>query len=294
VAFQTVDFFVLDTTPQQSPISGVVVKVLSQNGTIVFGLAETDANGHAGFLLPDGATYQIRTFKFSVSFTNPQLFTVPSGQAASFNIAGILVTPPVPNDVRLCTAFGYFRDITGAPNNGLRIQFIAEFDPVWVDGAGVLKERTEVRTDKNGYAQINLFRCAKYECTIAGEEDVARKIRVPDLPNVNLPDLIFPIVSSVVTTPPGPAFTISVGQELQIGLDVFASDGENLGTAIGDVIYSTSNQSIASYSVYKTGMTLIGVGPGTAFIYLKRANRSIVHIPDVGISGQPLVVTVLP
>ncbi len=272
---------------------GVVVKVLSQSGAIVWGLSETDANGHAGFLLPDGATYQLRFFKFSVSFTNPQLIAIPSGQAASFNIAGTLVAPPVPNDVRLCTAFGFFRDITGAPNNGLRIQFIAEFDPVWVDGAGVLKERTEVRTDANGYAQVNLFRCAHYGCTIAGEEDITRKIRVPDLPNVNLPDLIFPIVSSVVITPPGP-FSISVGQELMIGLEVYASDGECLGTAIGDVIYSTSNQNILGYTVYKMGMTLIGVGPGTAQICMRRANRSVVHLPDTGISGQPFTVVVTP
>jgi hypothetical protein len=294
VAFQAVDLFISDTTPQHNPVSGVTVKVLSTDGTIVFGLTATDANGHAGFLLPDGATYQVRFFKFSVSFTNPQLITVPAGQAAAFNIPATLVTPPVPNDIRLCTAFGFFRDITGAPNNGLRIQFIAEFDPLWVDGAGVLKERNEVRTDKNGYAQINLFRHARYECTIAGEEDLVRKIAVPDLPNCNIVDLIFPIVASLVTTPPGPAFTITVGQEMPLGLKVYASDGECLGSGIGDIIYSTSDQSVLSYNVYRDGLTLIGVGPGTAQLCARRADRSIVHIPDLPIAGQPLIVTVLP
>jgi hypothetical protein len=291
--FQTVDLYINDTTPQKNPISGVTVKVLSTDGKIVFGLTETDENGHAGFLLPDRATYQARFFKFSVSFTNPQLLVIPSGQGASFNISGQIVCPPVPNDIRLCTAFGFFRDITGAPQTNADIQFIARFDPVYVDGAGVLKERVRVRSNRQGYVQVNLFRHAHYECTIAGEEDITRKIRVPDTPNVNINDLIFPVVATAVTSPAGP-FSISVGQELPIGLQVFASDGECLDTAIGDVIYSTSDQSILSYTVYKRGMTLIGVGPGTAQVNMCRADRSVKRIPDLPIAGQPIVVVVTP
>jgi hypothetical protein len=296
MAYQTVDFYINDTTPQKNPVAGVTVKILSVDGTIVYGLTTTDVNGHAGFLLPDSQSYQARFFKFSVSFINPQLFAVlptplTPPQTNSFNILAEIVVPPVPNDPRLCTAFGYFRDITGAPQRNADIQFIARFDPTLVDGAGVLKERKRIRSDKNGYCQVNLFRNAHYDCTIAGEEDITRKIRVPDAPNVNLPDLIFPVVESVITTPPGP-FSISVGQELMIGLLVYASDGECLGTAICDVLYSTSNQSVLSFNIYKDGMTLIGVGPGVAQINMRRANRSIVHIPDTPILGQPLVVIV--
>jgi hypothetical protein len=298
MAFQTVDFYINDTTPQKNPVSGVTVKILSTDGTIVYGLTTTDVNGHAGFLLPDSINYQARFFKFSVSFTNPQLFTVyptplQPGQSNAFNISAELVPPPVPNDPRLCTAFGFFRDITGAPQRNADIQFIARFDPTLVDGAGVLKERKRIRSDKYGYCQVNLFRNAHYDCTIAGEEDITRKIRVPDQPNVNLPDLIFPVVESVVTTPAGP-FSISVGQELMIGLKVYASDGECLGSGITDVLYSTSNDNVLGFTIYRDGMTLIGVGPGTAQINMRRANRSIVRIPDCPIQGQPLVVVVTP
>lgn len=292
MAFQTVDFYINDTTPQKNPVSGVTVKILSSNGSIVFGLTTTDQYGHAGFLLPDGQSYQARFFKFSVSFTNPQLFTVPAGQAASFNVAAELVNPPVPNDPRLCTAFGFFRDVTGAPQRNAEVQFIARFDPVWVDGAAVLKERKVIRSDRDGYCQVNLFRNAHYDCTVVGEEDITRKIRVPDQPNVNLADLIFPVVERVVTTPTGPAFSLSVGQEMQIGFLAYASDGECLGSGVGDIIFSTSNQSVASYSIYKDGLTLIGVGVGQAEICMKRADRSIVRIPDCPIQGQPFIVTV--
>jgi hypothetical protein len=294
MAFQTVDFYINDTTPQALPVANVVLKILSTDGTIVFGYTNTDQSGHAGFLLPDGQNYQARFFKFGVSFTNPQLFTVPSGSAAAFNIAAQLVSPPVPTDARLCTAFGFFRDITGAPQRNADIQFIARFSPVWVDGAGVLKERRTVRSDHRGYCEVNLFRFAHYDCTIAGEEDITRRIRVPDQPNVNLPDLIFPVVESVVASPPGPVFTVSVGQELMIGLSAYASDGEDLGSGRGDIIFESSNNNVLGFTIYRDGMTLIGVGQGTAQICMRRADRSVVRIPDVPITGQPFVVTVTP
>lgn len=294
MAFQTVDLYVNDTTPQKNPVSGVVVKVLSTDGKLVFGQVATDSSGHAGFLLPDGTTYQARFFKFGVSFTNPQLFTVPSGQAASFNIPAQLITPPVPTDARLCTAFGFFRDITGAPQSDLEMQFISKFDPTWVDGSGVVKERVKVFTDKKGYAEINLFRLGHYECTVVGEEDITRCIKVPDQPNVNLPDLIFPIVQSVVTSPSGPAFSVGVGQSVLIGITVYGSDGENLGSGQGDVIYSSSNLNVLGFGISKLGLTLMGVAPGVVMVTLTRSNKSIVHIPDLPIQGSPFVVTVTP
>ena len=298
MSFEATDFFVNDTSPLQNPVSGVTVKILSPDGRIVFGQTVTDSNGHAGFLLPSGQNYQARFYKFQVGFTNPQLFTVlPSplttGQSNSFNISADILTPPVATDQRLCVAYGYFRDITGAPQRDVEIHIIGKFDPVWLDGAGVVKERVIVRTDDNGYVQVNLIRCAMYDVTIQGEEDITRHIAVPMAPNVNIADLIFPIVSQIVTTPPGP-YTISVGQELSVVFDVLSSDGNDLGTGYGDVIVSTSNSDVLGYSWSPVGLVLIGVSPGTAQINVVRADQSIVHIPDPGIAGQPLLVTVTP
>jgi hypothetical protein len=296
VSFEAVDFYVNDSTPSANPVAGVVVKILSQNGSQVFSQVTTDASGHAGFLLPSGATYQARFYKFAVSFTNPQLFTVyPSplapGQSNAFTVIATLITPPVPTDARLCTAFGYFRDVTGAPQAYVEIHIIAEFDPVWVEGAAVVKERVIIRTDENGYVQVNLFRCGHYLCTIQGEEDVTRKLVVPDAPNVNLPDLIFPIVSQIVLNPPGP-FTVPHGTEQTVQMTVYGSDGENLRQGIGDILIHSSDPTILSWSLSHAGLIIIGIAPGQAQLTVKRANRSIVHIPDPGISGQPILVTV--
>lgn len=298
MSYEAVDFYVNDATPMQNPVSGVVVKITSQDGKITYSQGSTDAAGHAGFMLPSGLTYQARFYKFAVGFINPQLFTVlPSplaaGQTNTFSVVAQILTPPVPTDARLCTCYGYFRDITGAPQSNVEIHFIAKFDPVWLDGAGVLKERVIIRTDEKGYAQVNLIRNGQYDCTIQGEEDIVRHISVPDAPNVNLPDLIFPVVSSLVLTPPGP-YTVQAGQELAIGFVVMGSDGENLGVGYGDILITTSDNDILGYAYTRAGLTLIGIKAGTAQLNVVRADQSIVRIPDTGIANQPLLVTVTP
>lgn len=292
MSFEPVDFFVLDTSPGRVPVSGAYVKVLSADGKLVYSAGSTDADGHVGFLLPSDIPFQMRAYKFATSFKQPLLFTVLSApQTNTFDVSASTVAPPTPNDARLCTAFGYFRDITGAPHAGVEIHVIGQFNPVWVEGAGVLKERVILRTDDAGYVQVNLFRNAKYDVVIQGEEDLVRHIAVPDAPNVNLVDLIFPIVKEVICTPPGP-YALAVGEELAVGLRIIGSGGEDLGMGFGDVMYSTSDGNVLNYTVSAVGLTLVGVGPGTASINIKRADLSIVHIPDPGVSGQPLVATV--
>ena len=301
MSFEAVDVYVLDSTPQQNPLVGVTVKVLSQDGTQVFTQGATDTSGHVGFLLPSapgGTVYQLRMYQFGTSFTQPQYITVlpsplPAGVSNSFDITGTVMQPPTANDIRLCVAAGFFRDMTGAPQCNLQIHFIGKFDPLWVDGAAVLKERVVISTDKRGWAQVNLFRNAQYNVTIQGEEDITRTITVPDQPSVNMADLIFPIVQEVVLTPP-PPYTLVAGTTLTVGIEVIASDGENLGTGVGNVMYSTTDQGIVAFILnQQAGQLTLQAGlPGEAQIVLKRADCSIVHLPYAPIAGQPIDVTV--
>ena len=302
MSYESVDVYVLDSTPQQNPLVGVVVKVLSQDGTQTFTTGTTDTAGHVGFMLPsnppDGTVYQLRAYRFGTSFTLPQFITVlsdplPPGVLNAFNMTGTLVQPPHANDIRLCVASGYFRDMTGAPQRGLQIHFIGKFDPLWVDGSAVLKERVVITSDKRGYTQVSLFRNAQYNVTIQGEEDITRVITVPDQNNVNMADLIFPIVQEVVLDPP-PPYSIAAGASLVVGIQVIASDGQNLGTAPGDVMYSTTDQGVVGFTLNpRLRQITVQAGlPGTAQIVLKRANRSIVHLPYAPIAGQPINVTV--
>ena len=304
MSFEAVDVYVQDSTPEHSPLVGVTVKVLSQDGTQTFTLGVTDSAGHVGFLLPssppDGTTYQLRAYQFGTSFTLPQYFTVlptplQPGQTNAFTVIGTICQPPDANDIRLCVASGYFRDTTGAPQSNLQIHFIAKFDPLWVDGAAVLKERVVISTDRRGWAQVNLFRNAQYDCTIQGEEDITRTITVPDQANVNMADLIFPIVEEIILTPP-PPYTLSANTSLVVGVQVIATNGQDLGTGYGDVRYSTTDQGVVGFAVNEKlrQLTLLAGNPGVAQILVKRSNRSIVHLPYSPVTGQPVSITVTP
>ena len=92
MSFEAVDVYVLDSTPQQSPLAGVTVKVLSQDGTQAFTQGATDSSGHVGFLLPSaspgGTVYQLRMYQFGTSFTQPQYVTIDELQAQGRGVAG--------------------------------------------------------------------------------------------------------------------------------------------------------------------------------------------------------------
>ena len=290
-----VDIYVNDTTPLAGPVAGVAVKVTSRDGTTFFSQGITDSSGHAGFLLPDSTTYQIRLYKFQVSFVNPQLIAVqPSPATNSFTFSAQLLTPPISKDSRICVAYGFFRDITGAPLANELVHFIPKFMPAWVDGSAVLGGTIIKRTDEKGYMQIDLFRHAHYDCLVEGEEDLTRYIKVPDAPNVNLPDLLFPVVSMIEWNPMQGSYTLQAGKQLTVGFQVYASDGECLGPAAGQIRWHNSDQGVVGIAPGRDTVTFSGGTPGTATVRVTRADHSIVHIPDCGVVNGEITIVVTP
>lgn len=288
MSYEPVDIYLLDRTALANPVPGVVVKVLNQQGTLIFGQALTDASGKASFLLPSDAAYQLRFFKQQVNFTNPLFISVQQAPTLnSFNILCEPFTPPISTDPRLCIASGFFRRPDGSPAANVDIHFIAKFDPVLLDGDAVLVERVIIRTDKTGYAQVSLIRFAQYDTTIEGFEDCNRIINVPDLATVNLPDLLFPTVAQI-TFSPAPPFNVPLNDILLVTPTVVTSDGRVLdGTATGDVNWSSSDLNTLGIAVGPTQITLIGVAAGSANLQATRGDQTIVKIPDSGITGVP-------
>lgn len=294
MSYVPVNVKVIDSDPQQSPIAGVTVAVLTIDGKSVVTLAVTDGFGVANFLLPPD-NYQLRFYKQQVNFRRAVAMQVQDAPAVNdFIISAQSFVPPISLDQRLCVGYGLFRDVTGAPAANLEIQFIAKFMPLWLEGAGLLSERKAVRTDKNGMVQINLIRCGKYDVVIQGYEDNIRQIDVPDEPNVNIPDLIFPIVSQVVFNPAGP-YTLTIGTDLLVTPTAYSSDENPLSPTdmMGNVQWSTDDPTIAAVIPAAGTLTLRGFAPGQTMLRATRIDQTIVHIPDPGIAGQPVLITVL-
>lgn len=293
MAYVPVNVKVVDSDPQQTPIAGVTVAVLSIDGRTVLTTAATDGFGVAEFLLDIG-NYQLRFYKQQVNFRRAVAVQVLDTPAINdFVVSGQSFIPPICLDQRLCVGYGFFRDVTGAPAANLEIQFIAKFMPLWLEGAGLLSERRAVRTDKTGYVQINLIRCAQYDVVIQGYEDNIRQISVPDEPNVNIPDLVFPIVSQIVFNPAGP-YSLVVGVDQVVTPTVYSSDENTLSAieVMSQVQWSVDDPTVAVVLPAAGTLTLRGLAPGSTTLRATRLDQTIVHIPDPGILGQPVPITV--
>lgn len=291
MSFENVDVYIKDSL-HGDPISGVVVRVYSENGKIFYTQATTNNDGLAAFLL-NNQTYQLRFYKQHVALPNPRYIEVLEApvlpQSNVFDVVADLVVPPVATDPRLCTVYGHFRRPDGSPAVNVDIHFIAKFKPLLLDGAALVTERTTTRTDKDGYVQINLVRCGKYDVTVQGIEDEQRLISVPDAPNVHLPALLFPVVERVTFDVVQP-WGVAVGQEIYVTPTVYGSDGNKL--EFYDVLWSSSDTNVLAVLCAGGVLTLRGLAAGTASLVGRRADQTIVRIPDTPIQGVPAAVTV--
>jgi hypothetical protein len=294
-SYQSVDVVVKDNTALKKPVEGVLVRVFDEQHVNFITEATTDVDGRAGFTLFT-QKYNLRFYKFGVQVPQPQAFEVLEGVGVpvvqTFDVTATTFVPPIANDPRLCRASGYFRDVTGAPHAWLDIHIIGQFEPILLEGAGVLNERREIRTDEDGFACIDLIRCAQYLATIQGHEDQQREIKVPDTPSVNLPDLLFPVVEEVSFDISGP-HSLSVGDTLVLTPNVMSSDRvELVGTGTGDMVWSSSDGAVLKVVVGQTTLELTALAAGSAELQAARRDKTIIRIPDTPIQGVPVPVVV--
>jgi len=289
-SYQSVDVYVKDSTPAESPVAGMMVRVFGTSGNF-FTQDTTDADGHVGFTLWS-QDYDLRFYQFGSQVTQPQRITVSETDPNVFDVQATVFEHPVAVDPRLCRASGYFRTIAGAPHRNVDIHFIGEFDPILLEGAAVLSERVAIRTDGDGYACIDLIRGANYLVTVQGYENCQRRISVPDLPSVNLPSLLFTVVEEITFYPAAP-FSLSVGSSLELTPTVIGTNKVPLvGTASGDLLWSSSDETVFTVSVEPDYLVLLGIAAGTAELSAAPLDTSIISVPAVGIQGVPQTVTV--
>lgn len=293
---ETVQISVVDDSVGSDSVDGVVVRVYDATGTTLITQATTGdvLSGAVEFTLngdDPAVLYQLRFYIAGGAIPSPQYIEVysppalaPTG-ANNFEITAELLDLPTSANPRLCRASGYIWRADGRPNKGVDVAFIPCFRPLVVDGHGILGERVNVRTDANGYIQVDLLRSGLYLVTIESLEDTQRQIVVPDRASINIMHLLFPIIGAVAYDPAGP-FTVSVGSSLELTPTITATDFRVLeGTAHEDVVYSTDDPSIASVEIRSDKVVIYGIAAGTTTLRVSRRDTSIVYIPDPGIDG---------
>lgn len=305
MALETVQITLLDTQVVPQPIDGVMVRVFDATGTtlITEGVTGGVTPGVVEFTLPGDVAplqYSVRTMKTGVSILSPQAIEVYSPASGSptgtntFQLVGTVATLPVALNPRLCRASGYFYDAAGRPLPGVDMHFIPQFDPLIVDDLGILGERVVARTDKTGWVQIDLWRNGIYQVMVQNQEELRRDVVVPDRNSALLMNLLFPVVALVEYTPAGP-YTLAVGAELTLTPKVTGSDFRVLeNNGFEDLLYEIEDTAVATLT-YQSDKTLIlrGGAAGATSLTASRLDLTVVVVPDPGISGTPVAITVL-
>lgn len=290
MSFEPVDVVVLDSGHPALPIQGVVVKVLSKDGKQVVGQATTDAQGLVQLLLPGNSRFQVRFFKFGVSFPGAMLVDVVHGLNA-FQVVGQVYQYPSSTDNRLCMASGFFRTPTGGVARSVDMHFIPKWNPILLEGSPIMTERVSIRTNASGYAEISLVRFGQYDVTIEGMDDYQRVISVPDEPSVSLGDLLFPVVTTITFEETGP-YTMPKGEPLVVTPHVYSSDKNELQDIASDVLWQTSDGQVITLNIERSKITLVASQPGTYDLTATRRDRSVIRIPNTPITGVPVQITV--
>lgn len=305
MALETVEITVQDDQVIPQLVDNVVVRIYDSTGTlfITAGTTGVPLPGKVQVTLPGGGpipiTYQLRFYVNGGQIPSPQYINVyspptlaPVTGTNNFLITAHMFSLPDATNPRLCRASGYIWGPDGRPHRGIDIAFIPCFDPLVVDGIGVLGERRNIKTDKDGYVQIDLWRDGMYEATVESQENVTRIVSVPDMPSINIMHLLFPIVVKVTYAPVGPFF-LAVGGTQIVTPSIQASDYHVLaGTASEDVLYAVDDPTIASVLIQQNTIVLNGLTPGTTNLRVTRKDSSIVYIPDPGIDGALIPITV--
>lgn len=288
MSLQPVNIFILDN--HAAPVEGVLVRVYNEDATAFITQGASDADGFIGLLLESATSpYQLRFFKTLYSFANPLLIEVSELEANEFDVPCLTLDAPTPTDARYCIAYGHFKDTTGRALAGIRIEFVPQFNPTILEGQGVLPGRVSAVTDDAGYAQIQLLRNGIYEATISSRQDYRQTVSAPDQPNVRLPDLLFPIVSSITFTPALPN-AMSVGDEEAFAFSIMRTDLNTAGTDA--VQWSSSDPNVLAVLPASDVLTLRALAVGTVEVRATRADNGVVRIPDPGIAGVPVTVVV--
>ena len=321
MASETVKIYAKDQNGDA--LVGVLVRVFdetgaafhSQNYTALVGsdaIAEFTLDGDDPAL-----TYTIRMSKAGVAFDGqlgddsktPQLIEIYSPPANSptgtnnFEVQGQTFERPVATDPRLCRCSGFFKDITGQPLPNLEIFLINQFKPAVVDGEAVLGTKVQLRTDADGYVEVDLYRLGIYNAMVqsiqAAEADTTgaivfdRTLYVPDLSSANLVDLLFSVISGITWVPA--SVLVGVGASIDLVPTITASDGRVLDdplTACSDLIYDTDDHEIALVGVEDDKLVITGVAAGSANLTVVPLDQTVVMIPATAITGVPLAITV--
>lgn len=297
---ETVRIAFLRDTVVPAPIDGVLVRVFDASRNLVTtttsGVLETGVADFEVEASVEGTEYTVRFYLAGASIAPKRIVVYSPASSAplqtnDFEVDVTLFALEPSPDPLMCRCSGYVIGPMGRPRAGVDLSFTPKFH-AFVDSARTaLTGNFIVRTDRNGFLKVDLYRYGMYEVVVTGQEPVARDIEVPNRSAILVGHLLFPVVVMVGYDQPAP-FTVARNQTLMLTPAVRSTDYRNLGVAAEDVLYSIADPSIASVQILGDRIAIRGLRAGTTSLRVTRLDRSIVYLPDLGITGGDAAVVV--
>ena len=215
-------------------------------------------------------------------------------------------------DNHFCRCSGTFKDPYGKPVPTLRIHISESSLPQLRHYSGtdtthaVVPKSLVVSTNKDGFASVDLLRGQEYSIYMEGYENISREIIVPDLAAAPLPDVLFPMVTSIEFTHPEsglltvatPTMTMSVGDEVKLGIESVHRSGVRVeGLVSVSLDLDEGSEDVISVKLSGGEMTITALSAGTASFTSSRNSpeegSGVRSAPVISLVGD-LSVTVLP
>jgi hypothetical protein len=284
VTFVVVD----DSIPSALELEGVLVRIYSQDGTTFITEASTDVDGRLTLDLVDLTTYWVRFFKVGYAFNAKATISVDGGLLNSFDVVGRNLTTQVPStDPNLCRASGYLVNGAGVPTQNVTMYFMLTGKPRVVGGRAMLPSKVYATTDKHGFFEVELVRNGVYDTWAAGSDDTIYRVVVPDYPNVDISDLLFPEMALLALAQA--TLTISAGDVVEVPLTAQLSNRVFVPYTLdnGDIVSQasllivTATGSSASAAFAGSALRIAGLVPGSSTTFVVSVK------PGVFVTRQP-------
>lgn len=246
--------------------------------------------------------YTVRLSKTGVAFDGalgddsktPQSIEVYSPAAGApsgtndFTVQGQTFERPVAADPYLCRASGFFRDAAGRPLRNFDMHFTLQRSPLLVGDDGILGFKVYGTTDNNGYFEVDLYRFGDYLVELQSLEH-QRCVSVPDVSSINLVELLFPVVSSVVYDPT--AVTVAAGDTQAVDVTITDSTGLTHELTESLLTFTSEDESVATIGISAGQLIVSGQSAGSTTITVTQTDTSIVVIPEITLDSLSVTVS---
>lgn len=202
-------------------VSGVSIYLYTTSSVFVTS-GTTNSSGVMTIDVPID-TYDLLFFKQAMTVPQPQRIVMSSMGTNNFLVTGHIRTMPESLDTTLCKVSGFVVDNTGTKTKDVYVRFNPIYENMILNGNQILNTPQSFNCDKRGYFEFDLVRTLKYQVFIEGHPWTVI-CKVPDMPSINLFDLIFPLPISITKSASTITLPLSGGQNTSVTYTVNYSD----------------------------------------------------------------------